>query len=381
MKCPYCGIGNDESNKFCRKCGKSIVPNDTITVILPTSSKPGTATVTRKFKGPSNKPQKKETGKKPEEATRGPNLDLRLIRKSSVKFALAFVLLTPIVHLCATFLSTPPQDDSCFYVQDNQITPSKCFLQALMALLFLALIFTPLGIRREGKIPWSKIAQDSFHQFLKGWSAIWISWLVLYLYLGIIWFIVKSGYVIANTSAQITVDFLNVFNSAIFLYIFLVLDMPSVSTETEPNRNKEFRNGMITVSIICLIVFLLSALGRLKPRGIFELGVYLSGILVAISMSYVVGRLDSHHMNVKRGMLSLLYLYAVIQVIGPKLVNFCMPTGTHSEIYPDLFFGAALVLKLYLFVVITYWLQDGSFEQYFNAASNYIEDKRRSRII
>ena len=373
MKCPHCGIGNDDANKFCRKCGKPIRPDDTVTIILPSSNEPDPKT--RQFKDSSRNQQKKGTGKKSQETPRGPNIDLGMIRRSSVKCALAFGLLTPVVHFCATSLLPPPphQDDSCFYVQD--IAPSKCFLQALMALLFLGLIFTPLGIRREGKIVWSQIAREAFHQFLKGWAAIWITWLLLYFYLGIIWFIVQAKHSVANQSVQITVDFLNVSNSAVFLYMFLVLDMPSVPTEKDPNRNKEFHNGIITVTTACLIIFLWSALGRLKPERIFEIGVYLSGILVAISMSYVVGRFDSHHMNVKRWMLSLLYLYAVIQVIGPKLVDFCEPSKTNSTIYPDLFFGTVLVLKLYLFVVITYWLQNGSFEQYFNAASGYIEGK------
>jgi hypothetical protein len=156
-------------------------------------------------------------------------------------------------------------------------------------------------------------------------------------------------------------------NPAAFFHLFLVLDVPSVSSQEDPDRNKTFQKGLIAVASICFLVFLLSGFSRADP--IFgRFGVYLSGLLVAISMAYVFGRLDSHYMNVNRWMLAPLYLYAVIQVSGPALV------GISKDTQQKIFFDSVLVLKIYLYFVVYYWLQNGHFEKYFNIAANRIKD-------
>ncbi|MDQ1613439.1 MAG: hypothetical protein QOG00_3370, partial [Pyrinomonadaceae bacterium] len=195
--------------------------------------------------------------------------------------------------------------------------------------------------------------------------------LLLYLYLCFSLYSFKGVGARQNVAIQVTVDFLNVCTSVAFFYMFLVLDMPSVATAATPDRNKGFRKNFSIIVGISFVIFLVSSLGRFRP-GTYELGVYLSGIFAAISMAYVFGRLDSHYMNVPRWMLAPLYLYAAIQVIGPIVVNY---SGQIPDKYHTLFFGAVLMLKVYLFFVMTYWLQNGSFEEYFNTGSNYIEGR------
>jgi len=78
-------------------------------------------------------------------------------------------------------------------------------------------------------------------------------------------------------------------------------------------------------------------------------------------------------MNVNRWMLAPLYLYAVIQVSGPGLVDF---GGLSKDAHQKVFFGTTLVLKIYFFIVIYHWLQNGHFEKYFNVATDRIEGAR-----
>lgn len=340
MKCPHCGNESTESYKFCVKCGKSINQNEATTEIFP----------------------------KPD-----PYIDLRAIRKSSLKCALGLGLSALGIHFLVIFFA--PQLNVSNKIDPAHDAPTIYFVQAIIAGLFLLFLFTPMGVPSKGKIPWSNIARDTFHQFLKGWSAIWVSWFLLYLYMGVVLLVANDASAAQNLALQITVDFLNVSNSAAFFYLFLVLDMPSVSTRHHPDRNKEFEKGFIAVASICFLVFVFSSFNRANP-GLGNLGIYVSGLLVAISMAYVFGRLDSHYMNVNRWMLAPLYLYAVIQVSGPDLVDY---SGVSKDTQQKVFFGTVLVLKIYLFIVVYHWLQNGHFEKYFNTASDRIEDGRSKR--
>jgi zinc-ribbon domain len=367
MKCPHCGSDNVESNKFCRSCGEPMEP---ITKLLDSSGSPDPTG--HQSKGPSNNQQDKVgVDKEAQDEIGGPNIDLRAIGQSSVKCAVILGLSALIVHFVTTFFAGHFKISSNVNTAKND--PTVHLIQAIMAGLFLVFLFTPMGAPRKGKVLWSKIARDTFHQFLKGWSAIWVSWLLLYLYFGIILLIANDASEVQNVSLQVTVDFLNVANSAAFFYVFLVLDMPSVSTKDRPHRNREFQRAFIAVASTCFLIFLFSGFSRFNH---VLLGPYLSGLLVAISMAYVFGRLDSHYMNVNRWMLAPLYLYAVIQVSGPDLIDY---SGISKEVQQKVFFATVLLLKIYLFIVVTYWLQNGSFEKYFNTASNYIEDRRSKK--
>ena len=240
-----------------------------------------------------------------------------------------------------------------------------------LVFLLVFIIFTPSGLPRRDKLLGSEFAGGSFGQFIKGWIALWITWLVLYLFMSVILYLVYSKSIeVCGPCYNTAIDFLNIANSIVFFYLFFVLDMPSVPGEMDRNRDNQFRHALHSVIIIGLLVFFLAALGRFNSFGLNLLAPILSGSLVAISMTFVIGRLDSHYMNVSRWMLAFLYLYAIIQVVGPILI------GLQLYEYERAFFFLVLLLKIYLFVVITNWLKDGSFENYFNKGSAEVEASR-----
>ncbi len=304
-------------------------------------------------------------------STLTPNLfiDLSVIRKSVLKCSLGLGIGALAIHflvmLLARLLSVPSE------INPAHDDPTLYVVQAIIAGLFLLFLFTPMGVP-QGKFLRNEIARDTFHRFLKGWSAIWVSWFLLYLYLGVVLLLPNKASATQHLALQITVDFLNISNSAAFFYLFLILDMPRATTTHEPEKNKEFQKGFTAVIAICFAVFFFSGFSRANPVEGNLVGTYVSGLLVAISMAYVFGRLDSHYMSVNRWMLAPLYLYAVIQVSGPELVDF---SGVSKDTQQRVFFSGVLVLKTYFFMVVYYWLQNGHFERYFNTASERIKDR------
>ena len=85
-------------------------------------------------------------------------------------------------------------------------------------------------------------------------------------------------------------------------------------------------------------------------------------------------------MNINRWLLVLLYLYASIQVIGPKFIDFGGGVDTFKFLnnpqYQKYFFQLLLGLKLYFGGILIYWLSNGSFVEYFNTACKKVEDNR-----
>ena len=339
MVCPTCKKANGNKNSFCLFCGEDL-----------------TGETTLQFTNDSEKTSNSSRNK---------------ILNTNLKYAGLLIIAIVILHFFLNTLAI--MDDNLPLIhRDNESL--IYFLHAIIILVFILFSYSPMGIPRTNKIVWSSNVQDSFSQFLKGWMTVWITWFLLYLYIGIMILLSKYSLgTIKNLSVQVTVDFLNACTSASFLYIFLVSDMPSVSTQKKPNRNKSFLKGLTSVVIISITIVVFAGIGRYTNEDFFS---YLSGAFAAISMSYVFGRLDSHHMNVNRWLLSPLYLYAVIQLIGPKLVDFkTQPNVNENFFYQYGFFSLVLVLKIYLFFVMIHWLQSGAFERYFNDASkNFIDD-------
>lgn len=370
MECLYCNQKIDKANNYCRNCGKFVNQTEDTTKPLPKNNIFNT--------NPLKTDSTDSSGESQEDIkVDNPGTDRTGILLSSFKFFFGLGLLTIIIHFIATYLAINSVKSTPVVKNESPIY----FIQAIIAGLFVVLLFTPMGIPFKERIEWSSVAKNSFHQFLKGWSAVWITWFLLYLYIGIILLLATEyNWSIQNSSVQTTVDFLNACTSAAFLYMFVVLDMQSVSTSTEPEINKDFRAGFSVILAISFLIVLSAGFGRFSE--IYEFGVYVSGFFAAISMAYVFGRLDSHHMRVNRWMLAPLYFYSTIQVVGPKLVDF----GQNSQIsnlikdkYQGVFFATLIILKVYLFIVVYYWLQNGAFERYFNFASNYIEDVRSKK--
>lgn len=293
------------------------------------------------------------------------------IFKPSIIFSLSIGISTLLVHILLYYLVKSNENDPII----PSGHPERHLYQAGVCLIFyLILLFVPTSKTLKNEVFKSVIARNSFHQFLNGLQAIWITWFWLYLY-----FYVMSGFDNSNVNnavAQTTIDFLNACTSIAFLYLFLVMNMPSVSTENNSDRNQNFQRNLILVIIFGILIVIYAGLGRFTKD---DYSTFVSGFFAAISMCYFFGRLDSLFMNTGRWELILLYAYASIQIIGPKLVDLGKNTQTPEIIKrnDEAFFIILLGFKIYLFVfVFLRHLLDGTFVEYFNRASNYFESKQ-----
>ena len=147
-----------------------------------------------------------------------------------------------------------------------------------------------------------------------------------------------------------------------FFYLFLVLDRPSVKAEGLPQRDLAFRRSLLGVGVVCGTAAAVSILGRFEVLGLAGFGPTLGSILVAISMAFFVGRLSDSHMKVRRSLLAPLYFYVALQMLWHLFVM----AGGENQVANALVLFGALVLKIYLFALVTRWIQDGKLQTYFD---------------
>jgi hypothetical protein len=244
-------------------------------------------------------------------------------------------------------------------------------LHTLMISLFLVLRFSPFGSPSAAVPPKSELAKKSYEQFLRGWTAIWLSWLLLYSWLSVAW-----GFELSQQSSPIhpslvwaLADLFNVASAVAFLYLFLVMDIPSVPSKKDPERSRHFRISFAFVMGVGAAVYIPAVLGRCHLLGLGQSGPTIVSLFAAVAMAYFFGRLDSFHMSVARWALFPLYLYVAIQVIW---VNFGDPERAQPA--RGVFLCLALLLKVYMFVAVTHWLLHGNIQRYLEFKSTLLAE-------
>ena len=233
---------------------------------------------------------------------------------------------------------------------------------ALAHVVVVAVFLVLLGSGAAPREPFGLVPRNAWRQLRRGWTLLWCSWLALYVWLGAYWGLERGASAFWDRLGPPIADLLNIASSAVFFYLFLVLDRPSVKADGLPERDRTFRRSLAGVGIVCGAAALLSILGRFGRLGLDSLGPQLGSILVAISMAFFVGRLSDSHLRVRRALLAPLYLYVAIQMLWHLFVMH----GTASETGYALVLFGALALKVYLFALVTRWMQDGELQRYFD---------------
>lgn len=205
-------------------------------------------------------------------------------------------------------------------------------------------------------------ASRSFKQLLYGWRRLWIVWILLYTCLAVNWFglLNNNDYKAWKGAVELGADVFNIINGFFFYYLFFVLDQPSVATEEEPKRAKEFHHNIYIALSLGIIVLIASRLTKLPyfPGAQGILGESLIGAYTAVGMVFFIGRLDSHYLRLRRVVLAPLYLYGIIQLYWGH-GNVGTPDPEQVTI-----FSLALILKLVIFLFLSEWIKDGRFYQY-----------------
>lgn len=224
---------------------------------------------------------------------------------------------------------------------------------AAIAALLLGLQFTPFLRPQTIAEESHTIASKCLTQFIKGWRWAWVAWLALYVWLAI-------NPQVRSPLNPIT-DILNGLTAFPLFWCFLVLDKPSVPVPFLPGRDEAFRKAVATTWGVGIGVIALAIASRLGWWGLGGFGVAFLGIYDGLAIAFLVGRFDSHWMQVPRWMLAPLYGYALIQMI----YVFFDQIDPAWSVYTYL---VALLLKVCLFFIVTHLLHAGNIAKYLVAA-------------
>ncbi len=199
------------------------------------------------------------------------------------------------------------------------------------------------------------IAKVTLKQFTAGWLALWYGWLVLY---G--WF-----YLTANPNwhsspvVNAVSDVLDTISGFAVWWCFLVLDLPSVKIEADPNRDKRFRRVVWLTAFAGVACALLGVADKLFDMN--HLGVAV-GLYNALALAFLTGRFGSHFIDMPRRILLCLYLYSMLQLFYSFLPLL------KAGMWTPLVFLSALVLKIALAYAGYDMIRNGGLERYLLAA-------------
>ncbi len=233
---------------------------------------------------------------------------------------------------------------------------------------FLILRRTRWRFDNPTALPRHPVAREAWRQFLNGVDALVLSWAALYLWLSWLWAGAYLPGILpeAWSSARLLAiaDLLNAAGSVVFLYLYLVLDKPSVPSPELPDRDVDFHDAWCACVALGLAVTLAAVLGRLGWLGsVSPLGPMLGSFLAAVAMMYLFGRFDYRSMRVGRLAVAPLYLYVALQVAWDRVAT------TEVSLGAELAFALALVLKLYLLACLVRWARDRRLQRYFDFAA------------
>lgn len=233
---------------------------------------------------------------------------------------------------------SPPTD----LHEDLTLYVLQVFFLIVLAILFQT-SFLPVAKRQVEDLGDARV-RATFLQFRNGWTAIYVLWIVLYT-----WWAVAALARVPLPYAGAIGDVINALSSIAFAYTFAVLDMPSVHGDASRSTS-EFRRFLAVMIGLGTVLGALSFADRFNwPVKFGGIAVGANGLFGAVAMTYFIGRLDSHVLGLSRGLLGLMYVYAVIQPLYPLL------QGDNPNIRIALL-CLAMGLKIAFFFIVGYYL-------------------------
>jgi succinate dehydrogenase hydrophobic anchor subunit len=246
----------------------------------------------------------------------------------------------------------PPPDDAAYV----RLLP---VLQAhVWVLVTLIAVFTVLQATAVLPAPRQEIARRAWAQYQSGLTALVGVWLALYAFLTLV-----PDQAVGDDVRHAVADGLNNLASLAFLFLYLVLDRPSVRGNSDGDGEGRAAAFVASWRGCCGAVLAVALLGLLGHFGRFGVWATLPGpILAAIAMSYFFSRFDPRVMGVRRLGLAPLYAYCSLQLAWPLV------QGTDLNVAEALLW-AALALKLYVVVTQLAWMQTGAIQRYLDHAA------------
>lgn len=167
----------------------------------------------------------------------------------------------------------------------------------------------------------ANVVRVTVRQFFYIWIMVWCAWLLYYIVDWYYWadFTDRQNYVlVANINGiKALLDFLG---SAFMFSLYLVLNEYTVHIETRSKqRGINLLNNGIYILVLFFLCLLLYSTYASDPFNNHIYSLYIKVILSAfscISFALLLGKFNSHYLNVPRIMMMSLYCYAVAQAFS-----------------------------------------------------------------
>lgn len=175
-------------------------------------------------------------------------------------------------------------------------------------------------------------------QFYYSWLIVWGMWLALYT-ANFIFDVYKENislYCLLDAShlerlKNIVENFLNIANSVVFFFIYLVITISTIDAKSVESRQRTLHIGVIILIFMAILIFFIEFFSLLMPCcTYFQIQFWirlLVGIIAIIAMVSVIGRLDSSYLCIPQWLIITLYLYAGVQAFYPLLYLLKCDTG------------------------------------------------------
>lgn len=208
-------------------------------------------------------------------------------------------------------------------------------------------------------VDYKRAVNKTLRQFSWFWFLCWIFWFIFYFFL----FLKMLELITFPTSAL--QNFLNNTSSLMFAFMYMTL---SVSTSKYTAINWIQFGLIIMLITVTEVIF-----GNDGNAFYFKL---ISGLFSCVAMAAFVGSINSKFINIPSGLILLLYIYSAIQ-FGYIFLDKQVTGSTIDPFLSLLILSLALILKIILFLVIT-WVIDTGRLLYFvveEGSLNYIKNR------
>jgi hypothetical protein len=201
-------------------------------------------------------------------------------------------------------------------------------------------------------------------QFLTGWRALWLTWLVAYSASTILLWIALLNNVQEypapgspwHVFAHFTLDVLFLASTACLLVCYLVMSMRTIAQDTAGQGVSSQDNASINLFQIVSIIFFLAVGLPIIEAILSSVGVSASdffdplyGLLSGTIAALFVGRLESKYIDLPRKIIVLLYAYAVLQMSYGVIDSPLICGAEQRQLIAVLVVSLALFSKVLLF--------------------------------
>lgn len=234
------------------------------------------------------------------------------------------------------------------------LKPTLISLQLFTIVALLLVLPHPLIDRNR-----SRRATLAAEQFSHWWRLLWLFWLAEYAILLCNEIVSTLNPIFEPWASVLGATLLNVGNNLPTIGLIICYHITAARTVSEVDgtvepRRLPWEKPIVIVIFLMITEFIVRANEAISPHPIsgipqnaIQIFAWISGIAAGLATALLVGRLDSRFIGLSPYIITLLYVYAVIQA--------AWPTFGDNPMTRIVIVNIALALKILLFAVM-YWL-------------------------